>query len=90
MMTHTPRLQKQMMRDTIIGLALLATPEPDKIVITGEKFKSHGNDRLQRETPRIQSNGRNKPCTCGSGKKFKKCHGAPAAHEPVDAQAQSA
>ncbi|MGC9999550.1 MAG: SEC-C metal-binding domain-containing protein [Bryobacteraceae bacterium] len=21
--------------------------------------------------------GRNEPCPCGSGKKFKKCHGAP-------------
>ncbi|MGE0764675.1 MAG: SEC-C metal-binding domain-containing protein, partial [Bdellovibrionales bacterium] len=28
---------------------------------------------IQRETPKI---GRNDPCHCGSGKKFKKCHGA--------------
>jgi len=27
----------------------------------------------RRETPRV---GRNEPCHCGSGKKFKKCHGA--------------
>jgi hypothetical protein len=26
-----------------------------------------------RETPKV---GRNEPCPCGSGKKFKKCHGA--------------
>lgn len=27
----------------------------------------------RRETPKL---GRNDPCHCGSGKKFKKCHGA--------------
>ncbi|MFI5314549.1 MAG: SEC-C metal-binding domain-containing protein [Myxococcota bacterium] len=26
-----------------------------------------------RESPKV---GRNDPCPCGSGKKFKKCHGA--------------
>jgi len=34
-----------------------------------------GNDNLgtiKRETPKI---GRNDPCTCGSGKKYKNCHG---------------
>jgi uncharacterized protein YecA (UPF0149 family) len=30
----------------------------------------------RRETAKI---GRNDPCHCGSGKKFKKCHGAEAA-----------
>jgi uncharacterized protein len=34
------------------------------------------------ETPRIPARastlpGRNDPCPCGSGKKYKKCHGAP-------------
>jgi SEC-C motif-containing protein len=28
---------------------------------------------VQRDQPKV---GRNEPCTCGSGKKFKKCHGA--------------
>ncbi len=28
---------------------------------------------VARETPKV---GRNEPCPCGSGKKFKKCHGA--------------
>jgi uncharacterized protein YecA (UPF0149 family) len=27
----------------------------------------------KRETPKL---GRNDPCFCGSGKKYKKCHGA--------------
>lgn len=37
----------------------------------------HGHDAPQetyrRDTPKL---GRNDPCHCGSGKKFKKCHGA--------------
>jgi hypothetical protein len=28
--------------------------------------------------------GRNDPCPCGSGKKFKKCHGADNGPEPQD------
>ena len=30
-------------------------------------------DTVRRETPKV---GRNEPCPCGSGKKFKQCHGA--------------
>lgn len=36
---------------------------------------------LQEHTPYVRAEpkvGRNDPCPCGSGKKFKKCHGAPA------------
>ena len=33
----------------------------------------HGQEPYTRETPRV---GRNEPCPCGSGKKFKKCCGA--------------
>lgn len=33
----------------------------------------HGGQTLRREGPKI---GRNDPCPCGSGKKFKKCHGS--------------
>ena len=33
----------------------------------------HGPEQpYRRETPKL---GRNDPCFCGSGKKFKKCHG---------------
>jgi preprotein translocase subunit SecA len=34
----------------------------------------------QGQTARRQKVGRNQPCWCGSGKKFKNCHGAPGAH----------
>lgn len=35
-------------------------------------IKEFFNEPQVRETPKI---GRNDPCTCGSGKKYKKCHG---------------
>jgi preprotein translocase subunit SecA len=40
----------------------------------------------QRSTPKI---GRNDPCPCGSGKKFKQCHGAPL-YEDEDSGSQAA
>ncbi len=38
--------------------------------VTGDELK---NPTVKYETPRP---GRNDPCPCGSGKKYKKCHGA--------------
>lgn len=32
-------------------------------------------DRVRKPVRVVQVPGRNEPCTCGSGKKFKKCHG---------------
>lgn len=34
-------------------------------------------DVLPRPVPKMEA-GRNEPCPCGSGKKFKRCHGAAA------------
>jgi preprotein translocase subunit SecA len=47
------------------GSASAASPDGD-----GEKQKT-----VRREQPKV---GRNEPCPCGSGKKYKKCHGATA------------
>jgi len=33
----------------------------------------NGNNNIQSHEPKV---GRNDPCPCGSGKKYKKCHGA--------------
>jgi len=43
--------------------------------VTGEELK---NPTVRYETPRV---GRNEPCPCGSGKKFKKCCGASTSRE---------
>ena len=31
---------------------------------------------MQNQTPKALEVGRNDPCPCGSGKKYKRCHGA--------------
>jgi SEC-C motif-containing protein len=41
----------------------------------GETHHHHKPQTVQRESPKV---GRNDPCPCGSGKKYKKCHGAEA------------
>jgi preprotein translocase subunit SecA len=48
--------------------------ELDQARAVGAATSSNGN------TPRVTGEkvGRNDPCPCGSGKKFKKCHGAEA------------
>jgi uncharacterized protein len=39
--------------------------------LTGEQ--RYKVETVRREAPKV---GRNDPCPCGSGKKFKQCHGA--------------
>ena len=62
-------------------LALVGTPDDDKIFTRGRQVvvTSLGGDdvvkQVRRDEPKI---GRNDPCHCGSGKKYKKCHGAAA------------
>jgi preprotein translocase subunit SecA len=49
-----------------------ARPRPQRVVI------SHGDDANSGAAPQAKSDKvpRNAPCPCGSGKKYKKCHGA--------------
>jgi uncharacterized protein YecA (UPF0149 family) len=47
--------------------------------------EAHGKPKsglqpYRREIPKV---GRNEPCPCGSGKKYKDCHGSSDQHEPV-------
>lgn len=68
------------------------TPEPltlrERMEIVGElPFILHelNLQRLHEATPRTpvrrdETPGRNDPCPCGSGQKYKKCHGAPTLH----------
>ncbi len=56
-------------------------PELEDALVHGHAHHHHHHDHdddappetYVRETPKV---GRNEPCPCGSGKKFKKCHGA--------------
>jgi len=47
--------------------------EEKKDIFSGEKTKQEKREPLTRQMPKI---GRNDPCPCGSGKKYKKCCGA--------------
>ncbi|HEY8536793.1 MAG TPA: SEC-C metal-binding domain-containing protein, partial [Vicinamibacterales bacterium] len=52
--------------------AAVAEPSP----FAGRPARTGGDDvvrTLRRDEPKV---GRNDPCPCGSGKKYKKCHGA--------------
>ena len=58
-----------------------AAPQPTASGVTTSSAKSDGTTRrqVQRTGDKI---GRNDACPCGSGKKYKRCHGAPGA-EPL-------
>ena len=45
--------------------------EPSKKMITNDSEASE----IKKKPVRKQKIGRNDPCPCGSGKKFKQCHG---------------
>jgi preprotein translocase subunit SecA len=62
---------------TGVGLSGVAEPAPRPLVYTGP-----AEDGGTEVRGRTASNGagepsRNAPCSCGSGKKYKRCHGAP-------------
>jgi preprotein translocase subunit SecA len=46
---------------------------PDDILAIADEKAGASNTPATRDTPKI---GRNDPCPCGSGKKYKKCHGS--------------
>ncbi len=51
-------------------------PELEGVLVSG---RSHHHETEMPEAPYVRASpkvGRNDPCPCGSGKKFKKCHGA--------------
>ncbi len=65
-------------REPIFEKILVGSPEtPEPVLIagdreTGEVHSPQPRSPYQRRTRKV---GRNQPCTCGSGKKYKHCHG---------------
>jgi preprotein translocase subunit SecA len=48
-------------------------PRPQKVVMShGAEREESGSAPVKREGDKV---GRNDPCPCGSGKKYKRCHG---------------
>ena len=71
--------------DEVMDVGPTETPEPEKAVATRRDPVIVGAGRARSlsdatsgapATVDWSSVGRNDPCPCGSGKKFKKCHGA--------------
>jgi preprotein translocase subunit SecA len=58
-----------------------AEPRPTNVATSSGKGDGTTKRQVQREGDKI---GRNAPCPCGSGKKYKRCHGAAGA-EPLPA-----
>lgn len=63
-------------------MATIEKPEPHEHVHGPDCDHDHDHDHgyatvetYRRDAPKL---GRNDPCHCGSGKKFKKCHGTTA------------
>ncbi|MEP6692752.1 MAG: preprotein translocase subunit SecA, partial [Gemmatimonadaceae bacterium] len=54
----------------------VARPEPTIITASGRPAKPLGGNGASKVNVDWSAVGRNDPCPCGSGKKFKKCHGA--------------
>jgi hypothetical protein len=62
--------------------AVLVLPVIPVLLLASVIWPPEGDVKAPRATPRYRA-GRNGPCPCGSGKKFKACHGAPGAAKPV-------
>jgi hypothetical protein len=68
---------QQDVRTVFFGRVLDAALEPDRMVDYAPRFESHAPAQPQPATDHASGRrvGRNEPCPCGSGKKFKHCHG---------------
>ena len=47
-----------------------------KVVIESDQKKENKKQDISKQISKNKKMGRNEPCFCGSGKKFKHCHGA--------------
>jgi len=80
--------------ETLRYLFLMRTPEEEEEMIrqyqrrkrreqAEMRFISSGTLEKPQQVIRKEKVGRNDPCPCGSGKKYKKCHGAPGQPPPA-------
>jgi preprotein translocase subunit SecA len=66
---------------TIYRVQPVVAQQPVRTRVTEEATLNRGEDGNQ--PTRKRKIGANDPCWCGSGKKFKRCHGAPVQRTPV-------
>ena len=72
-------MNKSIREDTVRLLYHVVNPEKMKRKRVAENLQEVGGDSQPVNKPFVNKDkkvGRNDPCPCGSGKKYKKCHGA--------------
>ena len=84
-MTTTAMASRRVGEDSVVDVGPAEQPGPKKTtarqepIITGAgRVRSLNANQNGAPTADWENVGRNDPCPCGSGKKFKKCHGATA------------
>jgi preprotein translocase subunit SecA len=65
-----------MSQPSAIALAAAGTPPAEAAALAGGEELEMPSPVQQRRLEEAEQIGRNDPCWCGSGKKYKKCHGA--------------
>lgn len=63
---------------TILHVTVQQQPQPTPQMELVTNLSDGSAAGIQAEDPKFAGVGRNEPCPCGSGKKFKKCHGGKA------------
>jgi preprotein translocase subunit SecA len=51
-------------------------PQPQQMVMSGGGMPQRQQGKVETVRRDGEKVGRNDPCPCGSGKKYKKCHGS--------------
>ena len=72
-LSRSARLQGPASAPTALAAASQSAPAPDAAPAAPAPEIKLPSITIKRDTPKV---GRNDPCPCGSGKKFKNCHGA--------------
>ena len=72
-LSRSARLQGPASAPTALAAASQSAPAPDAAPAEPAPEIKLPSITIKRDTPKV---GRNDPCPCGSGKKFKNCHGA--------------
>ena len=64
----------ELARESVVREIEVEQPRPQRIVLShgAEQLPAHSTAPSKRESEKV---GRNQPCPCGSGKKYKRCHG---------------
>ena len=64
--------QRQMVAGAVLAAMSLSSDPPQRYSAKGHNHTDRGDPAPM--VPRARQTGRNQPCPCGSGRKYKHCH----------------